>query len=91
MARLDLDHPRSRLGHEQTGVRSLIDLAKVQDGLGGKARAILAGIGVALVVLTAAMCFVPYPLKMDAKGQLLPQKRALIYTPVPARVPGLSS
>jgi len=65
-----------------------LPLAKVQDGLGGKARAILAGLGAALLVLTAAMCFVPYPLKMDAKGQLLPQKRSLIYTPVPARVEG---
>ncbi|HEV3262462.1 MAG TPA: hypothetical protein VG013_36760 [Gemmataceae bacterium] len=65
-----------------------LPLARVQEGLGGKARAIVAGIGAALLVLVAAMAVVPYPLKMDAKGQLLPQQRRWIYTPVPARVEG---
>src|SRR6202007_831395 len=46
--------------------------AKVQEGLGGKARAIIYGILAGLAALTLAMVFVPYPLKMDSKGQLLP-------------------
>jgi hypothetical protein len=61
-------------------------LAKVQEGLGGKARAIMALVAVGLAVLVAAMIFVPYPLKMDSKGQLLPQKRNYIYSPVEGTV-----
>lgn len=63
-----------------------LPLAKVQDGLGGKTRAIMAAIGAALVGLTAALVLVPYPLKMDAKGQLLPEERRWIYSPVEAHV-----
>jgi hypothetical protein len=59
-----------------------LPLARVQDGLGGKARAILTLCGVALVALVAVMVLVPYPLKMDAKGQFLPIKRAKVYPPV---------
>jgi hypothetical protein len=61
-------------------------LAKVQDGLGGKARAIVTLIGVGLVLLIAALVVVPYPLKMEAKGQLLPIKRAWIYAPTAGSV-----
>ncbi|HMC66646.1 MAG TPA: hypothetical protein VKI65_17055, partial [Gemmataceae bacterium] len=57
-------------------------LAKVQDGLGGKARAITLGVVAALAVLmflfTVPPDILPLPgqtLKMDAKGQLLPQER----------------
>src|SRR5262249_17254763 len=68
-------------------------LAKIQDGLGGKTRAILYSIAAALVVLIAVMIFVPYPLKMDAKGQLLPIYRQYVYSPMEAKVidflPGL--
>jgi hypothetical protein len=63
-------------------------LAYVQDGLGGKAKAILTLVLMGLVALVAAMILVPYPLKMDANGQLLPKKRNWIYTPYPGRVVG---
>src|SRR5262249_54972213 len=56
-----------------------LPLAKLQDGLGGKARFILTLVGLAVVALVAAMILVPYPLKMDAKGQLLPIQRAYVY------------
>jgi hypothetical protein len=56
-------------------------LAKVQEGLGGKARAIALGIVAAVAALVAVMIFVPYPLKMDAKGQLLPVERRYVYSP----------
>ena len=48
-------------------------LAKVQEGLGGKTKAIVAGIGAGLVALIFALIFVPYPLKMEAKGHDRPE------------------
>jgi hypothetical protein len=65
-------------------------LAAVQEGLGGKTRAILTLIGLGLVALVAAMILVPYPLKMDANGQLLPKERAWIYPPYPGHVKGFA-
>jgi hypothetical protein len=68
-------------------------IAKVQDGLGGKTRAIIYGIGAAVLLLTLMLLVVPYPLKMDAKGQLLPEERRWVYSPVDGTVidfaPGL--
>jgi hypothetical protein len=54
-------------------------LAKVQDGLGGKAKAIMYSILAGLAVLVAVMVLVPYPLKMEAKGQLLPITRRYVF------------
>jgi hypothetical protein len=56
-------------------------MAKVQEGLGGKTRAIILAIALGLVGLGAALYFVPYPLKMDATGQLLPEVRQWVYPP----------
>lgn len=61
-------------------------LAKIQEGLGGKTKAIIYSIGAALLVLALAMVFVPYPFKMEATGQLLPQERRWIYSPWAAHV-----
>jgi multidrug efflux pump subunit AcrA (membrane-fusion protein) len=61
-------------------------LAKVQEGLGGKARTIVLLVTLGLIGLAAAMVFVPYPLKMDAKGQLLPEERRWVYSPVEGKV-----
>ena len=58
-------------------------LVKLQDGLGGKGRAIAAGVGAAVLLLLVLFVFVPYPLKMDATGQLLPQVRFWIYSESP--------
>ncbi len=55
-------------------------IAKVQDGLGGKAKAILLCIFLALVTLVSVLILVPYPLKMDARGQLLPITRRWVYS-----------
>jgi hypothetical protein len=77
--------------HRRIPMRILwLPLAKLQEGLGGKARAILTIIGVALVALVALMVLVPYPLKMDANGQLLPIDRAYVYTPYPGHVIGFA-
>jgi hypothetical protein len=61
-------------------------LAVMQEGLGGKARAILTISGLAVVALLAVMVLVPYPLKMDANGQVLPIKRRFIFTPYPGHI-----
>jgi hypothetical protein len=61
-------------------------LAKVQEGLGGKARAIITLVGAGVVVLVLALIFIPYPLRMEAKGQLLPKERLYLYSPVPGQV-----
>ncbi len=70
--------------HRRIPMRFLwLPLAKLQDGLGGKARAILTLVGVAFVLFVAAMVFVPYPLRMEAKGQLLPIKRGQVFATRP--------
>ncbi len=61
-------------------------LAKVQEGLGGKAKAILASVGAGLLLLIGILVFVPYPLKMSATGQLLPKERRYVYSPVDAKI-----
>jgi hypothetical protein len=63
-----------------------LPLAKIQDGLGGKAKAIATLVMVGLGALIAAMIFIPYPLKMEANGALLPIKRMQLYAPVEGRI-----
>ncbi|HTK76535.1 MAG TPA: efflux RND transporter periplasmic adaptor subunit, partial [Gemmataceae bacterium] len=61
-------------------------VAAVQEGLGGKTKAIITAIVAAVVLLIAAMVFVPYELEMDANGQLLPVERQRIYPTNPGRI-----
>jgi hypothetical protein len=61
-------------------------IAKVQEGLGGKAKAIATAIGAGLVALLFVLIVVPYPLKMDSNGSVLPVTRALVYAPVEGKV-----
>lgn len=63
-----------------------LPLAKVQEGLGGKARFIITLVALGLVALIVCMVFIPYPLKMDAKGQLLPVERAWVFSPLEGQV-----
>lgn len=65
-------------------------LAALQEGLGGKARALLTLLGLALGALLVALIVIPYPLKMDAKGQLLPRDRRWLYTPYPGHITGFA-
>ena len=51
----------------------------LQDGLGGKARFWASIILVGLILLTLAMVFIPYTLKIETKGQLLPTERQYVY------------
>src|SRR5262249_25511771 len=56
-------------------------ILKLQEGLGGRAK-FYTYLGVAAAtLLILAMIFVPYELKMDSKGQLLPQERLPVYAP----------
>ncbi|HEY7309096.1 MAG TPA: hypothetical protein VH643_06965 [Gemmataceae bacterium] len=61
-------------------------LAKVQDGIGGKGKAISAVAVGLLSLLGAALYLVPYELKMDSNGKLVPCARRSIYSPIPGMV-----
>lgn len=65
-------------------------LAAVQEGLGGKTQAIIYAITAGVVLLTLTLIFVPYPLKMDATGQLLPEVRRWVYAPTKGKVMAIS-
>lgn len=56
-------------------------IAKVQEGIGGKSRFIAASTAVLVAVLVGVLIAVPAPLRMDAKGQMLPVEIAKIFPP----------
>jgi hypothetical protein len=62
--------------HRRIPMRFLwMPLAKLQEGLGGKGKTIATLVFVALTLLVSVLYLVPYPLKMDATGQLVPMAR----------------
>jgi hypothetical protein len=68
--------------HRRIPMRFLwMPLARLQEGLGGQAQAIAMAVAVGLTLLISAMVFVPYPLKMDAEGKLVPEARRNAYYP----------
>lgn len=58
-----------------------LPVSKVQNGLGGKTKAILISVATAAALLLGTLIFVPYPLKLDANGSLLPKERQKVFTP----------
>src|SRR5262249_29215743 len=54
-------------------------LAKLQEGVGGKGKFCGITAMVLLTVLIGCMVLIPYPLRMEAKGQLLPVEIAQIF------------
>lgn len=54
---------------------------KIQEGLGGRRRFVTSIIVASIITVLLALIFVPYELKMAAKGQLLPVERLPIYSP----------
>jgi hypothetical protein len=73
--------------HRRIPMRFLwLPLAKIQEGLGGKVKAIMVLVAVALTMLISVLILVPYPLKMESTGQLLPQIRQVIYSPTVGKV-----
>lgn len=68
--------------HRRIPMRMLwMPLAKAQEGIGGKGKAISAIVVALVSLLGAAMFFVPYQLEMEAKGRLVPQIRRTVYPP----------
>ena len=61
-------------------------LAKAQEGVGGPTSAIVMACFVAATLIISILCLVPYPLKLDANGKLLPQTRCYVYSAFPGRV-----
>jgi hypothetical protein len=61
-------------------------IAKLQEGVGGKAKAITALVIGLLSFLGAALVLVPYELKMDSNGKLVPQARRVVYAPTAGEV-----
>ena len=59
----------------------VLPIAKLQEGIGGKRRFIAASVAVLLALLVGAMVIVPAPLRMEAKGQMLPVEIAKIFPP----------
>ncbi len=97
VARMDIvgKHAASALynciEHKRIPFRFLwMPLAKVQEGLGGKARAITALVAVGLAALVAVMVLVPWMLRIEAMGALKPEERVLIYSPVKGHVERLA-
>jgi len=56
-------------------------IAKVQEGLGGKARFYTIGGALLLALVTAAMILIPSPLRMDAKGMMQPAENQNVFAP----------
>ncbi len=63
-----------------------LPLAKIQDGLGGKTKAIIWSAAIGFVVFLLAMFFVPYQLRMPADGQLRPIDMITTYSTVPGQI-----
>jgi len=75
--------------HRRIPMRFLwLPLAALQEGLGGKTKAIITAVLLALVLLIGALVVVPYPLRMEANGELLPIKRAWIFSPGTGTIKG---
>jgi hypothetical protein len=61
-------------------------LAKLQDGVGGKSKAISA-IAIGLISFLGALLYlVPYELKMESNGKLVPWARRIVYAPTAGQV-----
>lgn len=64
----------------------LVPLANVKDALRGRRLAIAGAIVGVLLALVLALVLVPYPLRLEAKGQLVPKDRQTIYAQVSGRI-----
>jgi hypothetical protein len=86
VARLDVvaKHATSALynavEHRRIPMRYIwMPLAYLQEGLGGKGQSIAMSIAVGITLLVSLLVFVPYPLKMDSEGKLIPQVRQQVF------------
>ncbi len=63
-----------------------LPLAYLQEGLGGKVKAITGLVIAALTAVVLGLIFLPYPLKMSATGQLVPKERQWLFAPWPGEI-----
>jgi hypothetical protein len=61
-------------------------VAKLQEGVGGPTSAIVMACCVAVALVISILCLVPYPLKVESSGKLLPQVRGYMYAPLPGHI-----
>ncbi len=61
-------------------------LARAQEGVGGVTSAIVLACCVAVTLIISILCLVPYPLKVESNGKLLPQTRCYVYAPMAGRI-----
>ena len=61
-------------------------LAQLQDGIGGKTKAIAAVVIGLLSFLGALLYLMPYELKMESNGKLVPWARRVVYAPTTGQV-----
>jgi len=64
-------------------------LGKIQEGLGGKNRFIAASIALGIMLLAGILVLVPWPLKMEAKGEFLPRQTLQVYPTIDGEVRGV--
>jgi biotin carboxyl carrier protein len=75
------------LRHEQVPFRRLSDLvAGVRDWLRPRRLAQVAGVAGALLVLVATLAVVRAPLRIEARGELLPRERQVVYSTLNGKV-----
>lgn len=61
-------------------------LARVDEWLASRGWLKLAAAGAAVAAVVAALVLVPAPLRLDARGQLLPKQRQTVFAPVTGKV-----
>jgi biotin carboxyl carrier protein len=67
------------------GVLTKIGYA-VQDWTQGKRGRVIGAVAAALILVVAALTLIPAPLRLEARGQLLPKDRQTLYAPRPGKV-----
>ena len=65
-------------------------LATLQEGLGGPGRTILLLVVAALSLVGAALCVLPYPLRVDANGTVVPVARRTVYPSIEGKLLGFT-
>src|SRR5262249_20250705 len=63
-------------------------LALLQEGLGGKTKAITMLVIAALSIVVTGLIVLPYPLKVESTGNALPVVRRYVFSPVEGQVRG---
>lgn len=65
---------------------ALTPVANIKEGLRGRRGAIASAIAAALAVAILLMCLIPWELRMDAKGKLVPKDRQTLYAQFNGRI-----